>query len=49
MEQVLRMFVYLKGHTNPEMVFDPGKVEFVRADFLGRIGATQSTPQMTVS
>ena len=34
MEQVLRMFAYLKGHTDPEMVFDPSEVEFDRDDFL---------------
>ena len=33
MEQVLSMFAYLKGHSNSEMVFDPSKVEFDRADF----------------
>ena len=33
MEQVLRMFAYLKEHTNSEMVFDPSEVEFDRADF----------------
>ena len=33
MEQVLGMFAYLKGHTNPEMVFDPSELEFDRANF----------------
>ena len=33
MEQVLRMFAYLKGHTNSEIVFDPSEVEFDRAGF----------------
>ena len=33
MEQVLRMFAYLKGHTNSYIVFDPSEVEIDRADF----------------
>ena len=32
MEQVLRMFAYLKGHSNSEIFFDPSKVELYRAD-----------------
>ena len=34
MEQVLRMFVYLKEHTNSEIVFDPSEVQIDSADFL---------------
>ena len=33
MEQVLRIFAYLKGHANSEMFFFPSEVEFDRSNF----------------
>ena len=49
MEQVLRMFAYLKGHTNPEKFLIQTRSNLIGLIFRGRIGTTQSTPQVTVS